>query len=508
MSQCSLFVGIGFPFVDLRRFVTEPTYQLAVPRFPLAKPREFIRSFGPVETRLGGGVDEWAGEEVYGRAATALRFPNRLGWKPFGTDLSPLVANFSFRRFYSDGLTSRLEIGIRLNARDGDPFGDPFGFQPFDPAGCLGVIRQCFSLLVRVPSGEPGAWRPCSLIEAGRLLAEHLLRSTTARPDRRLPPVEKWWLQAGDPVLLFHYRPTELLTGLPPHSKEVQISPGQDFSIAYGLIEHNGTPVRSWFLGSSFEAEKDRLRRLRIHLFRLHTEREGVKSILRQIHRKRITAGASDALADYLDQVVNLIQRPQRFGLDQAALIDSAKYLVDLVAPGERATILAELEQTRKSLFHKVRRLTEKSTDTAKISIILNNSSVGAFNTGDINLNDKSITFGDNTTVHGNFTVTVAETIQRSFNGAAESNAPDDLKEELKTLAMQVAEMVKQLPPQQGEQAARDLEALTQEAISPQPRRKWYELSGEGLIEAATTVGKIAAPVISTVRTILTLLAH
>ena len=119
----------------------------------------------------------------------------------------------------------------------------------------------------------------------------------------------------------------------------------------------------------------------------------------------------------------------------------------------------------------------------------------------------KSITFGDNTTVEGNFTVTVADTIERSFNTAVGSKAPDELKEELKKLAEQVAEMAKLLPSPKAEDVARKLEDLTKEATSDQPRKEWYEFSGEGLIEAAKAVGEIAAPVITTVKAILTLLA-
>ena len=65
--------------------------------------------------------------------------------------------------------------------------------------------------------------------------------------------------------------------------------------------------------------------------------------------------------------------------------------------------------------------------------------------------------------------------------------------------------MAKQLPEKKAEQAAQDLETLTNEATSREPRRRWYELSAEGLIEAAKTVGKMAEPVVKTVEAILPL---
>jgi hypothetical protein len=41
---------------------------------------------------------------------------------------------------------------------------------------------------------------------------------------------------------------------------------------------------------------------------------------------------------------------------------------------------------------------------------------------------------------------------------------------------------------------ASDLKVLTEEASSEAPRPKWYQLSAEGVIEAAKSVEEIAAP--------------
>lgn len=491
-----IFVGIGFPFVDVRDFVHLPTHQLSVPRFPLASPeREFIRSFGPLEPRVGGGLDEWAGEEVYGRAATALRFPNRLEKKNLGTEALPYNAPFTFRRFYSNGRIARLEVGIRLNAGA--------ALKPLEPNDCLEIVQNCLNLGVKVLSSQRRTFTSCALIDAGELLAEHYLRATTARSDGQLPPVEKWWFTAGDPVVLFHYRPASLVAALPPHARTVQIDQGQDFTIANLRLLRDRKPIKVWLLGSDPASDTDRLRRLRIHLFRLHTEREGLKEVLRLIRSGHLTLppGSSDPIQEYLDEAISLMERPQRFGLDQAALVDSAKYLFELITPGEKATILTQVKQARRNVVKKVEGITSKSVESASVSYIINN-----YGPGDVNMDNKSITMG-NVTNTGNFSVVVADTIERSFNTAAQAQASDALKDELKKLATQVAELAKQLPPEKAEEAARDLEALTKEAVSPQPRRKWYELSAEGLIEAATTVAQIGTPIAATVKTILGLLA-
>lgn len=496
MTHGCIFVGIGFPFVDVRDFVSQPTHQLSVPKFPLSSPeREFIRSFGPLETRVGGGLDEWPGEDVYGRAAAALRFPDRLERKNLGTERIPFNVPFTFRRFYSDGRIARLEVGMRLNASG--------ALKPLEPADCLTILQNCLNLEVKVLSSQRRTFTSRPLVEAGDLLAEHYLRSTTSRTDGQLPPVESWWITAGDPVVLFHYRPAGLLPALPPHSKTVQIAEGQDFTIASLRMVRDRKPIRVWLLGSGPESDVDRLRRLRIHLFRLHTDREGLKEVLRLIRSQRLTLppGSSDPFQKYLDEAIGLLERPQRYGLDQSALVDSARYLLDLIAPGEKATIRAQVQQARRTVVRKVERITEKSAASASVSYVINN-----YGSGDVNMDNKSITMGDVTNT-GNFSVTVADTIERSFNTAAQSQAQDALKEELKKLATQVADLARQLPPEKAEEVARDLEALTKEAVSPQPRRKWYELSADGLVEAAKTVGQVAAPIAATVKTILSLLA-
>lgn len=536
----AIFISIGFPFADLRDFLDAPTFRLKTPRFPLVDhTREFIRSSGRIERRIQGGIDGWPGEEVFGKASAALRFPDRLKHRPvFSSRLvelqqpsdsctsnqltrsesaalsskgdhddratpQPLLrATYSFRRFYSNGIVSRLEVGIRLNATR--------GFRsPLQASDCLDILNNTLRLVVRIPSAKRKTFISCPLAEAGQPLAEHYLRATTERANGKLPKIEKWWFKAGDPVVVFHYRPNYLLSQLPPLSRIVPpLVESQDFSLAYLLVKQERTLLRTWLLGSDRDSEIDRLRHLRIHLQRLHMEREGLREILRRVKSRQINL-SEDILQDYLERSISLLNRQKRFGLDQSALLDSAKYLVDLIAPGERATLLAELDQARKTVARKIERITQKSAERATVSLnlALNQSPNASVNLGEIDMTNKSITFGDNTAVEGSFTVTAADTIERSFNTATESRVPEALKEELKKLTVQVAEMAKQLPPPKAEDVAKKLEELTKEATSSQPRKEWYEFSSEGLIEAATTVGEIATPVITTVKAILALLA-
>lgn len=116
----------------------------------------------------------------------------------------------------------------------------------------------------------------------------------------------------------------------------------------------------------------------------------------------------------------------------------------------------------------------------------------------------QSITITNSTV--GDVNQVAANTITNSFNKVAQSSAPDELKEQLTKLNEAVKEMLKHLPETEQKQVAQDLKVLTDEALSETPRRKWYELSADGLIEAAKAVGEIALPVITTAKAVLAFL--
>jgi hypothetical protein len=108
-------------------------------------------------------------------------------------------------------------------------------------------------------------------------------------------------------------------------------------------------------------------------------------------------------------------------------------------------------------------------------------------------------------TVHGN--VVAAGTIQDSFNHVAQSNADNDLKQKLQLLCSQIDDLVKRLPAEKQKEVEQDLSGFVTEVTKDAPRRKWYELSAEGLIDAAKACAGVAPPVIATVKQILGLLA-
>ncbi len=77
----------------------------------------------------------------------------------------------------------------------------------------------------------------------------------------------------------------------------------------------------------------------------------------------------------------------------------------------------------------------------------------------------------------------------------------------IKKRAPAQSKLVTNFSPDEAEKVSRDLHTLASEATSKAPRKAWYELSGQGLIEAAKTVAAMAGPVTTAVKAVLSLLA-
>lgn len=131
-------------------------------------------------------------------------------------------------------------------------------------------------------------------------------------------------------------------------------------------------------------------------------------------------------------------------------------------------------------------------------------NSVNSLSMERVSMTKIDVKLGDNAVIHGDFVV--ANSIKNSFNQANSADISDELKTTLKNLAIAVGKMSEGLPDDQAKVVARDLETLTGEATSSSPRRRWWELSIEGLKKAAQDVGEIGRPVLELASQIVPLL--
>ena len=110
---------------------------------------------------------------------------------------------------------------------------------------------------------------------------------------------------------------------------------------------------------------------------------------------------------------------------------------------------------------------------------------------------EKVIEIGANASISA--PVVTADQLENSFNALAESQVNENVRALLGQLLKAVNDINKSAGAGQAETAqgmARDTETLVKEATSPKPRRKWYEVSIEGLKQAAINIGEVAAPVV------------
>jgi hypothetical protein len=105
-----------------------------------------------------------------------------------------------------------------------------------------------------------------------------------------------------------------------------------------------------------------------------------------------------------------------------------------------------------------------------------------------------------------NSSIVVAHTIEDSWNTVQSSPASSELKTLLADLHKAVATLTGSLDPDDAELAARDLEDLTREAVSPKPRSEWWQRAAQGLVSAAKKTAEVGIPVIDLVAKITALI--
>lgn len=495
-----MLVALQFPFIDVRSFVDAPTNKLSSPAFPIALPgREFMRLAGVVERRKQGGVDEWAGEDVYCRAARAVRFVRNLKRMPLAEGVPAGSCRCVFRRYMSDGITSRLELGFSVSAASAGNG----GLTERDLGAVLATLLQ---QRVRVSSSDND---PVSLIESGRVLASHFLRCTTRRIAKVLAEVQPWWIEHGEPLVLVEHQRREIAQ-IPNIARTARIGGDGDIELSYSRSQVRHQDVALWYL--SHEAgRRTESRPYRLHILRLHAEREGLKQVLHALARERVRivpgTPSSESIQSYLNRASRLLNRQGREGVDQSRLLDIVSSSTDTLSPGDRESLRNALANARRNIARKIEAFVNDAAAKRGATTVFRFSPESSphFSIGD-HMTNTTITFGDNARIDGDFTVVTAKTIQNAFNKVGKANAPPELKKALETLSRQVAEMAKQMEAAKSEAAARDLETLVTEATSSQPRRKWWEMSIDGLVEAAKTLGQVASPVIATASQVAKLL--
>jgi hypothetical protein len=325
-----VFVAVQFPLADLRRFVPPPTGRLAAPPWPLADPRRhFVRSVGSVRDRRRGGAPEWLGENVYCEARELVKFRSTPG-EPLCGSSGGIPVRGVYRRLFAGGNVSWAGAVCRAEAAF-VTVGPRRRSRPVFPRTRPEIEREwltlsCLSLPALVP-GVTTTERPFG--ELGDCIAERMLDVTTS-VTRPVEP-KSWWITAGRPLILL-----ESDTGALDASRYFVSAPaiGSEHGWLAGhearTVERAGTRTPVWALLYNRSADPDAGRRLRIHLWRLHTEREVLRLVLAKCIEGALDPGFP-ALRDYLARQSEQLYRKQRNGFPQRDMLGLAQDVDQLV---------------------------------------------------------------------------------------------------------------------------------------------------------------------------------
>jgi hypothetical protein len=388
-TKNKMLLHLQFPIADLRSIAKLHT-KLPVPSWPSpVVHEEFVRSFGGVRRRWGGGISGWVAESEFCDARKAI---GRIDGKALRY-FSECNIRFRtvFRRLYSDGLAlAKVELG--LGSGDGHMYYEapeegtsaPL-FQDVEE-----LLREIFSLSIKVK--KPNGSGEVELSQAGKSLAA-LYEFSTTRCDGRRDFEASGFVRPESPMLFIEAARHELeAADLPFHKKQLTLGPQISNPTSVITEQHVLGPelfhwwtkfgnleISVWLLrgGSGFSSEPVYIfeRNLRIYLLRLHAERVVLRRALKFIGERECS---SDALQHYFNVATKRVRRYERHttelagGADDVALF--AQSFMDAISPGELDGLLQRI-----STIVPRTNIERKMTEYAKSIVNFNNYlSIGA----------------------------------------------------------------------------------------------------------------------------------
>jgi hypothetical protein len=176
--------------------------------------------------------------------------------------------------------------------------------------------------------------------------------------------------------------------------------------------------VGVWLFGRKSGSDRDYQRRFRIHILRLHAQREVVTEVLRSIETKRLEVQRtspsdpydhpSNRLQKFLRDTIERMERKQFGGMPQSELLQAAEEIQDSVTEGERVAILQRIQPLRRVVLSAVERFTEQKTPIAHT---INVYEAGSYQTV---TNEQNVTVTGTVSGDLNAAQTVAENIDNS----------------------------------------------------------------------------------------------
>lgn len=347
----TMYLIFQFPFLDSRSFRDDAKVRLKKPYWILPETnKDFVRSFGVIEKRGRGGFASWAGENYICKANNALSFKDL---QPFTISEANrrVFLKILFKRLFFDGFESgRFEVGIYV---------DESAYSRFSERGLDDLITYILNLDVKI-SGQIPKNKMVKFYKSGVRIAESFEISTTKQGSPReeigrgqvfsLPPMITTIVSAKN---------AQIFEKTAFWGKKIDLAVTNSDQIFYFNIPAQQLNIPMWSFTENVSLDA---RKLRVHLVRLHSAREGLKAILRTIAQGELQISprseSSNNLQQYLNQttrhILSLEDKTENIGGSDTLFL--AKNAIEYISPGESIEILRALENLdiRRNVFNKL----------------------------------------------------------------------------------------------------------------------------------------------------------
>jgi len=483
-----VLVTVQIPIADARPFLPRLNLRLPLPDWPepaTAVGPQFVHYFGKACERVGEPDEAWPDEISYCRARRGLRF-DRLETRHCGMPGRRFRPRCAFRRLFCDGhAVVRVEVGIAHGDRT-RPLWD------LEIAEVLTIAREIAEVPTFVPTLDATV-KPRPILaqckHLARLYAQASMNHAAGEQSLGVQLVE-----AADPMVLVELKPHEANLDLKPPLAEGLLVVDRSYvngaTALFCRLRAATGIVPTWILQKG-TANLGQLRSLRLCLTRLHAEREVLDLILKQIKRGRLSNPPSEEevnlLDSYFNERIKIVNRDTWGGVRQSQIVAAFDATQAVIRPASQAQLVSRYEGSRRQVWQKIAAYQEQRRATRVVHVL--NVEKGAI------MVDKQV----NVSGTGNI-VNVAEYMSSVTNTVNNNLAESSVDAQVKTLIQQLNEQIKQVAsaadPSQIRKMGKNLETLSREVASDEPERRWYELSLDGIKEAAQAVGAIAKPII------------
>jgi hypothetical protein len=242
------------------------------------------------------------------------------------------------------------------------------------------------------------------------------------------------------------------------------------------------------------------VRRLRIHLGRLHSEREALKAVFRAIRSGAIPAGhGSNHLQSYLNRALNWQESKASSGITSADILEATAKAQDLVTEGERQQLLTAVSEIRGNIRAKIERVTSHAGHPQQ-PVFVQIDSLTMTDDHSTNIDAKNVAgvVGGQGNATGNIEATI-ELVRRS-------DAPDAVREVLEDLASAFGTVIGKLPEDDQSDAQKDLDDLIHASVEAPVDPVQVRTLSQRIADRARTVGAVGVSVLALTSQLLELL--